>query len=110
MTTKLWQPVLRWADTICRMGTMFDMRRRLNPHHSKADIASEKKKFDEEQSHLFFAMKRYYTENHKELVKELSTLPTDLQKQAQEIVSALDKCIADDIERTLLADPDRIDP
>lgn len=103
MAVNLWEQALSLSRAITSMQTMFEIRRRVNPHHSKKDVAYEKKRFDEEQSRLFFTLKLYYTSNRDALVKDLVTLNESDRKQAQQTIDALDKCITDDIERTLLA-------
>ena len=103
MTTQLWKEALSLSRAISSLETFSKMRWRMNEHHPKKDKEYEKQKVEEELSRLFFALKLYYTTNRDAPVKELPTLSEEDRVTAQHTVDALDRCIADDIERTLLA-------
>jgi hypothetical protein len=103
MTTKLWAEALTLSRAISSLDTMSQMRWRLNDHHPKKDKELERRKVKEELSRLFFTLKLYYTTNREALVKELSTLNDDDKLRAKGIMDALDKCVSDDVERTILA-------
>lgn len=85
------------SAAIASRKTGFDMRRRLNPHHSKKDVQLEYTRYDELQRHDFFKLKALYVENREDLLKLDS-----LTKNDRDIFSALDSCVADDLERELL--------
>lgn len=100
----IWDRPLALDAKISHLETCWNFRRRFNPHHSKTDVEYERSNLYKEQHQLFFELKAYYVENRDELVKELPNASSP--ERAKNILDSLERCVTDDIERTLLADTD----
>lgn len=89
----------RLANKITSRKFAFDMRRRLNPHHSKSQKDAERAVYDALQTNNFADMKRLYAENREKILQF-----KNLSNDQREIFRMLDSCLEDDMEKEVFGD------
>lgn len=70
MQTQLLIELTQLADSISSSEAAFQMRRRLNPHHSKDQVKIEHGLYMRDQKEKFFRLKALYCESREDLLKQ----------------------------------------
>jgi hypothetical protein len=99
-TTKLWKELLDAGEEIAHTEWRMDLRWRYHPEEKTPELVEEVKR---RQSAMFFAIKELYIRNRDELIKVADT------DQKKEFSKAMDKCVADDMERIILGGSDELE-
>lgn len=82
------------SNEVASINQAFEMRRRLNPHHTEENIAHETRHVMAILKSKFERMKQIYAENKEELDSRIN-----LSEEEQKLLTAIDFYIQEDLER-----------
>ncbi len=100
----MWNSLIQQANRLAAEQTAFDLRRRMNPHHSKEDVALETKQAYDSWVIRFMAIKSTYVQNREQLMRCRGD-----NEERHEFFEQMEKVLTDDFERTVLSDDKRVE-
>ena len=97
----VWRGLIKHSHDLNRREYVFNMRRRMNPHHPQEDIDKETANFEREQMSEWAFIKSVYI-NHREYL--MSSRNGDQERI--NIVEAMEQILAEDLEKIVFNNVD----